>query len=113
MKQQQIVNSIRDGIAYLKMLGPIQGTYAFGKLADKIQYDADVTPEIEICAYVPQSSTDPNWNPQLPDVACLVLCLGDILITTGYWPGGKVYNALGFNCGWKPKWLYGQTPVKL
>ncbi len=113
MKQQQIVNSIRDGIAHLKMLGPIQGAYAFGKLADKIQHELDTEPQLDICAYVPSSSIDPNWNPQLPNVACLVLCLGDMLITTGYWPGGKVYAELCHACSAKPKWLYGCEPRKL
>lgn len=113
MKQQQIVNSIRDGIAHLKMLGPIQGAYAFGKLANKIQNDLDTEPQLEICAYVPKSSTDPNWNPQMPNKPCLVLTIGDMLLTTGYWPGTRRYIELCHACSGKPKWLYSQQPVEL
>jgi hypothetical protein len=114
MNKQQIVNSIRDGIAHLKMLGPIQGAYAFGKLADKIQHELDTEPQLEICAYNPRSSCDPNWNSRPGGTAvCLVVTVGDMLITEGYWPGTRKYIELLHACNNKPKWLYGQTPIEL
>lgn len=115
MKQQQIVNSIRDGIAHLKMVGPVQGAYAFGKLADKIQSEIDnECLPLEVGAYRPKSSTDPGWNSRPGGTAvCLVVLCGDAIVSEVAWPGEMRYKLLKMSCNSKPKWLYGQTPVEL